>query len=864
MSTSIDNFTVSEVNWQISTGEEIPNTVLTLTPNAGYFLDANNFSATTSSPVSNIYFTQSGDNVSMTVEFDSTPVVSDLAIPICMNGRSDLIVFTLQVDYNYSVLNASASLPPVTINREGIYDSVSNIFTNATFTADTDYYFLNTPTCVVSVGDPNNYTISNTKTYDTNSNLIGISFTAQYTFPSINVSGDLISINASAVALPTQAPIQVRSYSFLNSEFSSDGETRRFSVFGTQGANWTLTVNNGATPSTYSSVVPSGGQDFLDINIPVGFGVDYTFTLTGDLISPFPQSNPFTISQAADIPVLQTTEITNITNTTADSGGYNILPTLPITQKGVEWSETSTFDTITGSTNEGSGDSDFTSNITVLSKDTYYYVRAYATNSLGTGYGQVVEFLTTNFAECGSTVDAGGPGIQDIGIELNPSGGLLAFLVWASTSYPDKFEIFHGAADPTFGTTIIANKKATSGSTTDGNSGPFDNVYGTSNSYPLPPAVSAPDTGVANPNGGVFPTELEADGVPQFIDASTSPPTRQAEFEIATNGYYDVPSMSVGGTDYQQVLWWVYSPTDYNISDTAILRVTAPHDVSTVWKVLRLCCPDSNCVELPTIVTKGISNETGSAADSGGENITDGGNTILSKGIQWSEFADFSTILSANNEGTGTADFNSTMTGLTVGNTYYVRAYAQSAVGIGYGQVIEFVSNITVPCNSIATPGGEGINDLNINLDSGGGLIAIAVAAGGIVDKFEIIHGGPGGTKVATSGMTTANAGPFDNTYGTETSNTVPTNTQAGNVDQFIGTAKGVPPTRETEFTDETGYIADMGGRQQLLWWQYDAADFQIASNVTIRVTGPSDTSTGWNFLRLCCPDSNCTLPPSP
>lgn len=599
MSTSIDNFTVSEVNWQISTGEEIPNTVLTLTPNAGYFLDANNFSATISSPVSNIYFAQSGDNVSMTVEFDSTPVVSDLAIPICMNGRSDLIVFTLQVDYNYSVLNASASLPPVTINREGIYGSVSNIFTNATFTADTDYYFLNTPTCVVSVGDPNNYTISNTKTYDTNSNLIGISFTAQYTFPSVNVSGDLISINASAIALPTQAPVQIRSYSFLNSEFSSDGETRRFSVFGTQGANWTLTIDNGATPSTYSSVVPSGGQDFLDINIPVGFAVDYTFTLTGDLVSPFPQQNPFTISQAGDIPVLQTTEVTEVTETSAVSGGYNILQNNnPLIQKGVEWSQTIDFNTIDGFTDDGSSTDDFVSNITNLSDETYYYVRAYATNSVGTGYGEIMEFVTPAGISCGSTATPGGAGIQDSSIGLSPQGGLIAFLVEGAASVADKFEIFHGAADPTYGTTIIANKKATSG-VVDGNFGPFDNIYGTSDSNPLPPAVSDPNDGDANPNGGVFPPSKEAAGIPQFIAAFKSPPTRQAEFLADTQ--YTVPSMSVGGTDYQQIVWWVYDSADYAVSSTAILRVTAPYDVTTTWTVLRLCCPDANCIyEEPT------------------------------------------------------------------------------------------------------------------------------------------------------------------------------------------------------------------------------------------------------------------------
>lgn len=598
MSTSIDNFTVSEANLSVSTGDAIPNTVLTLTPNAGYFLDASNFSATISAPVSNIYFTQSGENVLMTVEFSSTPVASDLAIPICMSGRSDLIVFTLEVDYDYNLLNASTNLPSTTINKQGNYNSVSNVFTNATFTADTDYYFLNTPTCVVSVGNPNNYTISNTKTYDTNSNLTSISFTAEYNFPSANVSGDLISINASAVALPTQAPIQIRSYSFLNSEFSSDGETRRFTVFGTRGANWTLTVNNGATPSTYSSIVPSGGQDFLDINIPSGFGGDYTFTLTGDLVSPFPQQNPFTVSQAGDIPVLQTTEVTEVAETSAVSGGYNILQNNnPLIRKGVEWSQTIDFSIIDGFTDDGSSTDDFVSNITNLLDDTHYYVRAYATNSVGTGYGEIMEFVTFATIACGSTVTPGGSGIQDIHVALSPQGGLIAFLVEGSSIHPDKFEIFHGAADPVFGTTIIANKKATSGSTADGNSGPFDNIYGTSNSDPLPPAVSAPDTGDANPNGGVFPTEAEADAVPQFIAGDTNPPTRQAEFESATQGSYSVPSMSVDSVNYQQVLWWLYDSSDYAVSNTAILRVTAPHDVGTQWRVLRLCCPDLNCDE---------------------------------------------------------------------------------------------------------------------------------------------------------------------------------------------------------------------------------------------------------------------------
>jgi len=274
-------------------------------------------------------------------------------------------------------------------------------------------------------------------------------------------------------------------------------------------------------------------------------------------------------------------------------------------------------------------------------------------------------------------------------------------------------------------------------------------------------------------------------------------------------------------------------------------------------------------IALPTIVTTGVSNETGSTADSGGENITDGGGTISSKGIEWSEFADFSTVLGVIGAGAGTADFASTMNGLTAGNTYYVRAYAQNEAGIAYGEVIGFVSSISIPCNSTQASGNAGITDFNINLNSNGGLIALLFDAISVPDKMEIIHGGPAGTKVATSGMdtgTNGNAGPFDNLYGTETSNTVPTEAQASAVTQFIGTDVGTIPTRQAQFTNETGFVTDMttGGRtyQQIVWWEYDAADWQTAPNVTVRVTGSSGTT--WYLARLCCPDASCTnLPPA-
>ena len=278
----------------------------------------------------------------------------------------------------------------------------------------------------------------------------------------------------------------------------------------------------------------------------------------------------------------------------------------------------------------------------------------------------------------------------------------------------------------------------------------------------------------------------------------------------------------------------------------------------------------ASCVVLPTVVTTGVSNETGTAADSGGESITDGGGTISQRGIQWSA-DNFATVISGTTEGAGTADYSSTITGLIAGNTYYVRAFVENEAGIAYGQVIQFISSVSFPCGAAASSGGPGITDININLDSAGGLLVFGLNAQGVPDKLEIIHGNASGTKVATTSQSASgNSGLFDNTYGTETSNAIPTIPQAIANAQFIGTQIQNPwtVTRQTEFNAATGYtVASMqpGNTgpvyQQLVWWEYTAADYQVNSSATVRITGT--LNTGWDAIRFCCPDSNCTAPPN-
>jgi len=98
-------------------------------------------------------------------------------------------------------------------------------------------------------------------------------------------------------------------------------------------------------------------------------------------------------------PVLTTTAASTITYTTAVSGG-NIATDggATVTARGVCWSINHNPTTSDSKTNEGTGVGFFTSSITGLTAGTSYYVRSYATNSVGTAYGNEVEFKTFDLA----------------------------------------------------------------------------------------------------------------------------------------------------------------------------------------------------------------------------------------------------------------------------------------------------------------------------------------------------------------------------------------------------------------------------------------------------------------------------------
>ncbi len=96
-----------------------------------------------------------------------------------------------------------------------------------------------------------------------------------------------------------------------------------------------------------------------------------------------------------ETPTVTTTDISSITPTSAESGG-NVTSNggSSVTARGVCWSTSEKPTTANDHTTDGSGTGEFTSSLTGLTSNTIYHVRAYATNSEGTDYGEDKSFTT--------------------------------------------------------------------------------------------------------------------------------------------------------------------------------------------------------------------------------------------------------------------------------------------------------------------------------------------------------------------------------------------------------------------------------------------------------------------------------------
>ena len=197
-------------------------------------------------------------------------------------------------------------------------------------------------------------------TYDVKANILGGSTNPENRTLTVSMDGSGTgNVTSSPAGINTSSGI----YSFDFSE------------------NTIVTLNAApAEGSTFSNW--TGGVEGVNASVNVTMDADKNITANFAL--------------ATSLPNVNTAAISDITQTTATVGGTVISDgNALVTSRGVVWNTTGSPTIGDNKSLDGSGTGSFSSLLNSLSPNTTYYVRAYATNSVGTAYGDQIIFKTS-------------------------------------------------------------------------------------------------------------------------------------------------------------------------------------------------------------------------------------------------------------------------------------------------------------------------------------------------------------------------------------------------------------------------------------------------------------------------------------
>ncbi len=163
--------------------------------------------------------------------------------------------------------------------------------------------------------------------------------------------------------------------------------------------------NTSPYPTTANSKTTNGSGNGVFVSELTGLAANTLYYVrayaTNSLGTSYGQQLSFTTQNG--IITLTTAEVTEITATTAISGGeITDDGGSSVTVRGVCWSTSQNPTIADSTTNEGTGNGSFISNLSGLLPETLYYLRVWATNGVGTYYGNEVSFTTIATWTCGN------------------------------------------------------------------------------------------------------------------------------------------------------------------------------------------------------------------------------------------------------------------------------------------------------------------------------------------------------------------------------------------------------------------------------------------------------------------------------
>ncbi len=179
-------------------------------------------------------------------------------------------------------------------------------------------------------------------------------------------------------------------------------------------------------------------------------------------------------------------------------------------------------------------------------------------------------------------------------------------------------------------------------------------------------------------------------------------------YDLSTNnatGFSAVPAGYYCGGYYFGLDAYYWTTSQFNSSEAYFRSLDCCVDY--VWKGndyksqgYSVRCVRGAVITLPTVTTDSVDAVTDTTATCGGTVTADGNAAVTMRGVCWSTLPNPTVSDSHTDDGTGLGIFNSSMTGLTSGTIYYVRAYATNSAGTAYGTTRTFTTRISV----ITTP----------------------------------------------------------------------------------------------------------------------------------------------------------------
>ncbi len=423
---------------------------------------------------------------------------------------------------------------------------------------------------------------------------------------------------------------------------------------------------------------------------------------------------------ASEMPVVTTSAVSDVLASSAVCGG-NVLTDggLPVTARGLCYSSTNPAPTVADNvTTDGTGTGEFITTILGLNSVTTYYVRAYATNALGTAYGEVRSFTTvvpTAPVVTTSPVTDILPHTATFHGEVVSNGGamLSARGFCYSTSHNPTIEGDHtndGTTVGVFESTVATLAPTTTYYVRAYATNIVGTVYGEETSFTsstTPPGVTT--NNVTN----ITQTSASCGGAVTYAGGAAVT-AKGLCYSTSENPTIEDNTVA-GGTGvgaFTGELTGLVSNTTYHVRAYATNSVGTDYGEERTFTTLPYL--------VPTVEAVSATNISYYSFTCGG-NITDAGTyEVTARGLCYATTPNPTISNSYVALGSGIGSFSTTLSELTPNTTYYVRAYAINSVGIAYSDQMEVTTLAnTAPVVVTISADVDGICQGNVTSDGG-------------------------------------------------------------------------------------------------------------------------------------------------